>query len=93
MRVASVAIVVAVRCPRRRGTPWHCCSSRYVASSWYSAALLFVVVCLRGSFFCLRLYLQKLLLLLLPLSRWEARNKKGPAWLFDRFKVNNFGNP
>jgi hypothetical protein len=71
--------------------------SRYIvspSSSWYAVAPLFVVVRVREcSFFCLRLYLQTLLLLLLPLSRWEARNKKGPAWLFDHFKVNNFGNP
>ena len=29
----------------------------------------------------------------LPLSRWEGRDKKDPAWLFDHFKVNDFGNP
>ena len=63
-------------------------------SLWYamvpSSVVVWMCACL---FFCVRLHLQMLPLLLLPLSRWEARNKKGPAWLFNRFKVNNFGNP
>jgi hypothetical protein len=71
--------------------------SRYImlpSSLWYAVVPLSVVVWMCAClFFCVRLHLQMLPLLLLPLSRWEARNKKGPAWLFDRFKVNNFGNP
>jgi hypothetical protein len=53
---------------------------------WYAVVPLFM----RGM--CVRTLLS-LLLLLLPLSRWEGSDKKGPAWLFDHYKVNDFGNP
>ena len=42
---------------------------------WYAVPLFMCGMCMQ----------MLLLLLLLPLSRWEWRDKKGPVWLFDHF--------